>query len=497
MAGEPAPPAGYNRVSMSSSPPTPQNEKGARDLLRTLRGLAVLVAIYFAFTLLVPKPESVKPEGWRFTGIFVATVAGLMLQPIEGGAIVLIAVTLTTIFGGLTIGKALEGFSDTTVWLVMAAFFISRALINTGLARRIALVFVRAFGKSSLGVCYALELSDMVLAAIIPSNGARSGGVVLPIVRSISELYGSTPQKAALLGSFLFTGVYQGICITASMFFTGQASNPLAAQLAAKAGYTMTWSSWFLAGLVPGAISLIVNPLVVMKLNPPEIRRTPEAAAFAAEELSKMGALSLHEKILSVVFVVVCGLWVTSGVHKLDITITALLGAGALLATGVLTWEDVRSEKGAWDIFIWYGGLVKMGKALNETGVTNAFAGGIGEIFAATGWVPLFIAALLIYFYVHYMFASITAHMLAMFPAFLAVLAAKGAPLGLVSYAFACFTNFAAGLTHYGTTPAPMYFAHGYVPMKTWWRIGFILSLVNITVWSVFGFTWWKVLGYW
>lgn len=459
--------------------------------------MAILVAIYFAFTLLIPKPETVKPEGWRFTGLFFATVAGLMLQPIAGGAIVLLAITLSTIIGGLTVTKALEGFGDPTVWLVMAAFFISRALINTGLARRIALFFVRAFGKSSLGVCYALQLSDMVLAGIIPSNGARSGGVVLPIVRSIAELYGSTPAKAALLGSFLFTAVYQGICITASMFFTGQASNPLAAQLAGKAGYTITWSSWFLAGLVPGIVSLIVNPLVVMKLNPPEIRKTPEAAAFAAGELRKMGSLSLHEKILAVVFIAVCGMWVTSGIHKVDITITALIGSGALLATGVLKWEDIRSEKVAWDLFIWYGGLVKMGKVLNETGATEAFAKGVGDIFRETGWVPLFVVALLIYYYAHYVFASITAHILAMFPAFVAVLVAKGAPIGLVCYALACFSNFAAGLTHYGTTPAPMFFAHDYVSMKMWWRIGFVLSLVNILVWSTAGFLWWKFLGYW
>jgi DASS family divalent anion:Na+ symporter len=459
--------------------------------------MAILVAIYFAFTLLIPKPAVVKPEAWRFTGIFFATVAGLMLQPIAGGAIVLLAVTLSAVIGGLTVTKALEGFGDPTVWLVMAAFFISRALINTGLARRIALLFVRAFGKSSLGVCYALQLSDLVLAGIIPSNGARSGGVVLPIVRSIAELYGSTPQKAALLGGFLFVAVYQGICITASMFFTGQASNPLAAQLAGDAGYTITWSSWFLAGLAPGIVSLLINPIVVMKLHPPEIRRTPEAAEFAAGELGKMGPLSLHEKILSVVFVLVCGMWVTSGIHKIDITITALIGSGALLTTGVLKWEDIRSEKGAWDIFIWYGGLVKMGKALNETGVTNEFAKGVGALFDHTGWLPLFAAALLIYYYAHYMFASITAHILAMYPAFLAVLAAKGAPLGLVCYAFACFSNFAAGLTHYGTTPAPMFFAHEYVSLRTWWRIGFVISLVNIAVWSTVGFAWWKLIGYW
>ena len=461
-------------------------------------GLAALVAIYFFITLVLPRPETVKPEGWRLVGIFGATIAGLIIQPIPGGALVLLAVTLSAIFGGLTIQQALSGYGDPTVWLVMAAFFISRALINTGLARRIALFFVRAFGKSSLGVSYALGLSDLVLATIIPSNGARSGGVVLPIVRSIAELYGSYPHKsAALLGSFLFTAVYQGICVTAAMFFTGQASNALAAQMATQAGFPIDWTKWFVAGIVPGLCSLAVIPLIVIRLNPPEIRKTPEAAEFAASELRKMGALSRSEWILAGVFFTVCGLWITSGIHGMDVAVTALLGSCALLLAGVIAWEDVRSEKAAWDIFIWYGGLVQLGKSINNTGATKAFAAWIAAQLGDAAWPTVLAIALLIYFYAHYAFASITAHILAMYPPFLAVLVAAGAPIGLVAFAFACFTNLAAGLTHYGTTPSPMFYAHEYVPMKTWWRVGAVISVVNIAIWSTIGFGWWKFIGYW
>src|SRR5688500_1845729 len=202
-------------------------ERASPDRGRIVRGLAVLVLIYLAIVYVIPKPAVIQPAGWRFTGIFVATVAGLVLQPIPGGALVLLAVTRAAVFGGLTIAQALAGYADPTVWLVMAAFFISRALINTLLARRIALFFVRLFGRSSLGVSYALAMSDMVLAMIITSNGARSGGVILPIARSIADLYGSFPgPTATLLGSFLMCSVYQGICVTAAMFFPGQASNP-------------------------------------------------------------------------------------------------------------------------------------------------------------------------------------------------------------------------------------------------------------------------------
>lgn len=468
------------------------------DFRRRIAGLVSLVVLYFAIVYLIPAPAGVNPAGWRLTGLFLATIAGLILQPVPGGALVLMAVTLAALIGGLTIQQSLAGYADPTVWLVMAAFFISRALLNTGLARRIALFFVRLFGKSSLGVSYALSLSDMVLATIIPSNGARSGGVILPIVRSISELYGSSPgATAGVLGSFLMTAVYQGICISAAMFFTGQASNPLAAHVAGGMGYTITWSSWFVAGIVPGLCSMLVAPWIAMKINPPEVRHTPKAAQFARDELDRMGKLTTNERILALVFVLVCGMWVTSSWHGIDITITALLGALALLLTGVITWDDVKREQAAWDIFIWYGGLLRLGKALNDAGVTTAFAKGVGAIFSGSGWIPLFIAALLIYFYAHYAFASITAHILAMFPAFAAVLLAKGAPPGLVMFAFACFANLAAGLTNYGTTPSPMFFAHGYVSLRRWWQVGFAVSLANIVIWSTIGFGWWKLVGFW
>jgi DASS family divalent anion:Na+ symporter len=465
---------------------------------RRLIGALVVIGLYLAVQL-APRPIAIKPEGWRLLGIFVATIGGLILQPIAIGALVLIAVTLAAIIGGLTLQQALEGYGDPTVWLVMAAFFISIAMIKTGFARRLALIFVRAFGKSSLGVSYALSLTDLLLAGIIPSNGARSGGVVLPIARSIAELYGSRPGATAhLLGSFLMISVYQNICVTAAMFMTGQASNPLAAKIAVDTfHFPMTWTLWALAGLVPGLCSLAFIPYLIYRLDPPGIRNTPEAAAFAGAELARMGRMDRAERIVLVIFAAVCGLWITSPWHRLEIALPALLGVCALLATGILRWEEVLQERGAWDIFIWYGGMVRLGRALNDAGVTREFAKAVGGLFPGSSWVALFAFALLIYFYTHYGFASITAHLLAMFVPFVILLTAKGAPLGLTIFAFACFTNFAAGLTHYGTTPSPMFYSTGYVSFQKWWKAGFIASLANIAIWSTIGFAWWKLIGLW
>ena len=473
-------------------------ERPAFNAPKVIRGFSILIAVYLFVVYVLPRPAEVKPEGWRLTGIFISTIVGSIMEPIPAGALVLIAVTLTALVGSLTIEQALLGYADKSVWLVIVAFLISSALIRTGMARRIALLFVRRFGKTSLGVAYALGFSDAMMAGMIPSSAARCGGVTLPIIRAIAELYGSRPgETSALLGSFLMTGVYQATVIGCAMFLTGQASNPLAANIAAQNGYPMTWASWLQATIVPGIASLLLVPWVVMRINKPGITHTPEAAEFASRELKAMGPLSRDAWITSVVFACVCALWITSSWTKIDITVSALMGGMALLLTGVLTWEDVKSDRAAWDIFVWYGGLLRMGAALNEAGVTRAFANGVAHQLEDFGWPVLFGVALLIYFYAHYGFASITAHILSMFPPFLAILLAKGAPIGMVVFAFACFANLGAGLTNYGTTPTPMYFAQGYVSLRKWWSIGLTASLVNLAVWTTIGFGWWKLIGIW
>ncbi len=89
------------------------------------KGFALLVAVYLFVVYVIPRPEAVKPEGWRLTGLFLATIVGSIVEPIPAGALVLLAVVLSSIVGGLTITEALAGYSNSSVWLVLVAFFIS------------------------------------------------------------------------------------------------------------------------------------------------------------------------------------------------------------------------------------------------------------------------------------------------------------------------------------------------------------------------------------
>ena len=461
--------------------------------------LGVLLGLYVLVAHVLPRPDTVQPAGWRITGIFLATIAGLMIRPLPGAVVVLLGLTALVLVGGVPMAQALGGFASPSVWLVIAAMLLSRTLRDTGAARRVALWFVRAFGGTSLGVSYSLILTDVVLAGSIPSVTARNAGIILPITRSIAELYQSTPgPTAARLGTFLMAAIYQGSVVACAMFITGQASNLLAANLAAKAaGVTVTWATWFIAGLVPGLVSFLAVPYVVYRTLPPTIKQTPAATAYARSELEKMGPVSGRERLVFSVMSTVCLLWMTSGWHHLDVTVVALAGVGVLLVSDVLPWDRAIAEKSAWDVFVWYGGLLTMGELLAGTGSTTAFANWVGSWFAGEPWLPVLLMTLLVYFYAHYAFASITAHVLAMFPPFVVMLAGLGTPPALAVYCLACLVNLAAGLTHYGTTSAPIVFAEGYVGFGDWWRVGFIASLVNLAIWLTIGFAWWRLLGFW
>lgn len=450
---------------------------------------------------LLPRPEGVTRESWTLLAIFIATIVGSIIQPLTGSAMVLLGVVATVAFGALKPVDALKGYSEPVVWLVLAAFFLSVGMIKTGLGRRIALLFVRAIGQKTIGLGYALVATDFVLASMIPSNGARSGGVILPIAQSVSLAYDSHPDDGTQnrLGTFLMNLLYQCDVIICATFITGQASNIIIADLVAKnTDIKLTYGSWLAASIVPAIVSLAAVPLMIYKVSPPEVKETPHAAEFARSELEKLGRVSRQEMTMLGVLVGVVALWITKDYfHSIDTAIVALIGICVLLITRVVEWRELLGEQNAWSVFVWYGGLVNMAAALSNTGLTKIFAENIADMTGGMIWVYALAILLLVYFYSHYLFASITAHVLAMLVPFLAASIAVGAPPALAVLMLAYFSNLNASLTHYGTTPAPVYFGTGYVKQSTWWKIGLLASLINIAIWSTVGLGWWKLLGWW
>jgi divalent anion:Na+ symporter, DASS family len=493
---DPRHPASAPTLEQPAAGPPPVTDPPAIPPLVSLGLIALVAVVLLAF---VPRPDEVTVQGWRMLTIFVCTVLALMLRPMPGGMAVLVGVLASMLTKTLTPAQALAGYGNTTVWLVIAAFLFSRAFINSGLSRRLAYMLIRAIGHTSLGLGYAFVGCDVTMATVIPGNSARIGGVLMPIARSIASIYKSSPGPTATrMGSYLIATIYQGDMLACAMFLTGQAGNPVAAGLALDSfGVSMTWSRWFVVGIVPAIVTFAMIPWISHKVNPPEITHTPEAAEMARSELVKLGPVTLAEKKVIAVFVIVCGLWATATLHGIAAVTVALLGVIILLATGALAWGDIIREHTAWDVFLWFGGIIRMGEAINEFGVTTAFADSASVALGGWTWPVLMAVIFVLYFYVHYFFASVTTHIVSMFVPFASLLIAAGAPVGLSVWALVILANLSACLTHYGTTPGAILYSTGYVTTGRWWKVGGVMSFAHLFVWGTVGLAWWKVLGLW
>ena len=470
-----------------------------RESTVRLRPIVAISAAAGLVRATVAVPAGLDERSWSLLIVFLAALAGLIVQPAPMGVLFLTAITVAVLAGVLTPAQALAGYSNNILWLIVIAFMFARAFVKTGLGKRIALLIIRQIGTSSLRLGYSLSLTDLVLAPVTASNTARTGAIVFPIAVSLSKEFASNPgPSASRIGSFLLFTAYQANLVTSALFLTAMASNPLAAEFANQiAGVRISWGGWLAASSLPGALAFLAVPYLVYKLYPPELKRTPEAQAYASRELTKLGPASRNEKVLSGVFVGLALVWGTQQLHGIDTVVAGLAGLCVLLLSQVLSWSDVVDETSAWDTFVWWGAMMSLAMALNESRVTAWFADLAGNSLA--GWRPMtaLVALVVAYTYVHYAFAGQTAHVVALYSPFLTVAVAAGAPPLVAALLLGFFSNLNSTLTHYSDGAAPIYYGSGYIEQRAWWRIGFYLSVFHLIVWLGAGLPWWKVLGIW
>ncbi|MCI2954805.1 anion permease [Staphylococcus caprae] len=444
------------------------------------------------------KPDALNDQAWYMFAIFVATIIACITQPMTIGAVSIIGFTIMVLVGIMDTKSAVQGFGNSSIWLIAMAFFISRGFVKTGLGRRIALQFVKLFGKKTLGLAYSLVGVDLILAPATPSNTARAGGIMFPIIKSLSESFGSTPKDGTerKMGAFLIFTEFQGNLITAAMFLTAMAGNPIAQSLAEKTAHVhITWMNWFIAAIVPGLISLIVVPFIIYKMYPPTVKETPNARKWANEQLDEMGKISLAEKFMIAIFIIALALWVTGSFINVDATLTAFIALSLLLLTGVLNWKDILNETGAWNTLVWFSVLVLMADQLNKLGFIPWLSKIIAHSLGGFSWPIVLILLILFFFYSHYLFASATAHVSAMYAALLGVAVAAGAPPLFSALMLGFFGNLLASTTHYSSGPAPILYASGYVSQKRWWLMNLVLGIVYFIIWIGLGSIWMKLIG--
>ena len=367
-------------------------------ILRWSVPVAILLIIW-----LMPTPTGLKPEAWHMFAIFAATIAGILAAPIPSGALMFVGLAIAYFTKTLSLNDVLKGFSSGTVWMIFSAYVLSLGFVQSGLGKRIAYKTLSLFGGSSLGVAYSLGLADLIMAPAMPSVTARSGGIILPVAKSINQVLGSQPGPTGRkIGDFLVMTCFQFTPITGAMFMTGMAANPLCATLAKDGlGVELSWGGWLLAAVVPAMICFTLLPLLTYKFMNPELKRTPEAKIMGRNERRKMGNMSRQEILVSIGFIIALIGWGTCLITGLNANAIGLGHVAFLFVTNAVQWKDVLNDKAAWDTVVWFGSIISLATGLTKLGFVKWMSLGFASSLGGLDWISTCIILGFAYLYLH------------------------------------------------------------------------------------------------
>ena len=447
----------------------------------------ILVAAIMA---LYPTPEGLTPQAWYFLCIFVGVVVGLIVEPVPAALVGLSGVALVAILrlvdpsAAASRTWALSGFSNSVIWLIFAAFMFARGYQKTGLGKRISLHLIRFLGKSTLGLGYAIAFSDGILSPFMPSNTARSAGTIYPIASNIPPMFDSTPDKdPRKMGAYLTWVGIAATCVTSSMFLTALAPNLLAVDLIQKAsGIAISWGGWAKV-MLPAMLPLfLLTPWLAYVIYPPTQKHSPEAPAWAREELNKMGRTSVKELLMLGYACLALIFWIFGKQLGVDSTVAAVFVLALMVLSGVITWEDVITNKGAWNVLVWFATLVAMASGLSKTGVLDWIGTMIAENLVGLAPGSVVVLMVVLFFVLHYFFASTTAHTTALLPLFMATAAPVLPPemLAKLALMLAGSLGLMGIITPYAPSPSPIWYGSGFSSQARWWALGAIFGLIYL-----------------
>ena len=457
-------------------------------------GMRLKRVMPFALALIIwfsPVPAGLTAPAWHLFAVFAAAIASVLINAFPLLTASMLAVGAIVLTGTIKPEQAYSGFANSSVLLVVVAFIVAQAVVKSGLGRRISLFMVSRFGGSSLGLAYSIVLTDAAIAPAFPSNTAR-GGVLFPIVLSVARGAGSKAEDAETrhLGGYLMFCSMAGLAVSSALWMTATSANPIAVQIAQQAGLQIDFGKWLLASAVPSLTAILLLPLIVIKLFPPRVGKTPEAPAAARRELAGMGSMSREEWITAGTFVLMVAGWIFGNTLHLNTTSVAFMGFGVLLFLGVITLDDITKQGDTLVTFFWLAVLFAMSGQLNELG----FMGYVGERLASSlaglSWPALYLTLVVLYVLIHYMFVSQTSQVLALFGVFLDVGTKGGVPLPLMAFALLFASSYFSVITPQGGSQNIIFAASGYLTQRELYKLGAIITLVFLAIYLVVGSPW-------
>jgi DASS family divalent anion:Na+ symporter len=457
-----------------------------------------MILVGLAFSV-IPTPDGVAPKAYPTLGIFISLIFGLLLKPYPTIVLALSGLFVAIAFGLVDPSEGFRCFGEPVLWLIAFSSIAAKSFVKTNLGQRLACFFLRKTGNNSLSLAYGLVLSEVTLAPLIPTNTARAACISIPLAVSVSESLGSFPTDNTenRIGKFLNLCNMQANQLASALFLTAIGSNPVVAKMMVPLGVSISWGEWFFMACLPGGLCLLILPLLMYALAPPELKKIPQAADLAKRRLKEMPAMDAKEIITVCVFTGMLLFWIVGSKFGIPTVVVALGGVCVLLLTDVLSFDDVCGARDIWNIVLWLAIFILLGDKLTEYGLIQHYSGALNALLQGYSWqVVLFIVAA-IYYCARYVLPGNIMHACAMFPAFAQLLIDRGVPAKLGCMLLAFITAYCGYVTPYASSSCPLVLNTGYVDQKLWWKVGGISGGLYFCIWYFVGGLWWKITGYW
>ncbi len=469
--------------------------------------LSVVIALLVWF---LPMPQGMNPVQHKLLTIFAGAVALWVTQGIGFGTSAFIVCSLLYFWVGNPDGRldkagnlvhsadfAIAGFSNSGLWLQQAGFIISIAMIETGVAKRVALHMLRALGKKPFGAILTPMLANMLVAPLTPSNTARTTAL-LPVVEGVAEAYKA--ERGGNFGKALFIANTMSSNITASAFMTGTVPNPMAVTMiigVAGASAMTSWGYWAIVSAPINMILLVLTVFIVTWLFKPEMGALPGGAEYIDDELTRMGPMTFSEKRAVLYFLIALALWSTDMWHHFNSTYVAFLAVILILAPkiGVLEWK--KAERGIpWELYVYFGGVLTLSAALVKTKsiefVMSATIASLG--IQDVGMLPFMILLMGFTIFSHMFWSTTTAMCGVMIPIYIGIAQTFGFPIVnfvlpqafLMGYAFFFPFNTQGNIIMMGP---------GYHSITDLFRTGIVVGLTAWALWALAAVFYFPLVG--
>ncbi|HEX6314747.1 MAG TPA: DASS family sodium-coupled anion symporter [Gemmatimonadaceae bacterium] len=445
--------------------------------------VAIAIAIFLA-----PAPAGLSVPGKTSWAVFILCTGLWVSNALPFGVTGLLAVALLAVTGAMRPAEAFAAFGNSAVFFLIGVFIIAAALIESGLSKRCALLFLRPFDRSPYAFATGMMLAGAFGTLWMPNQATAA--LLFPIAVEVALALRLTVGRSAY-AKVLFLSLAWGAMIGSNASFLGSTRAPLAlGMLQEKHGLGIDFMQWVLAALPMVVLGCAIAPLVLRLSFPREHVDFGAARRVLEDAVRDMGPMRRRQWTVAGIVSLTIVAWITIG-GAVDLAVIALLGSAALFMTKAIDWEETE-RRIYWNIVLMYGGAIALGIVIDRTGaaqwlVNAAFGGAV--IPPAMAVLAVALGTLVLS-----EFMSNVAAVAVMLPLAFSI----AGQLGASPVALTLATSIGAGLDYalpFSSAPNTIVFSSGYLRMFDIVKAGGIMTLVSMVLVAVLVWIWWPLLG--